>query len=86
LKYGCVEVPVGSAEVVAGGRVEAQGEFNAVMRFGKPVNHVLHLILTVVTLGFWSLVWLILFVVAQTNSGTVTLNVDEYGNVFRQKI
>jgi hypothetical protein len=73
-------------EVVAGGRVEAQGEFNAILRFGKPVNHVLHLILTVITLGMWALVWIIVWVVAVLQTGTVTLNVDEFGNLLRQKI
>lgn len=32
----------------------------AVITMGKPVNHVLHLILTIVTLGLWGVVWLIL--------------------------
>jgi hypothetical protein len=73
-------------EVIAGGRIEAQGEFNAIIRFGNPVNHVLHLILTLVTCGVWSLVWLILFIISQTSRRTVTLNVDEYGNVVRQQI
>ena len=72
-------------EVIAGGRIEAQVEFNAIIRFGKPVNHMLHLILTLVTCGAWSLVWLILFIVSETSRRTVTLNIDEYGNIVRQQ-
>jgi zinc-ribbon domain len=48
-------------EVLAGGRVETQGDFNAALRFGgKPVNHIRHLLLTLVTLGLWVLVWIAL--------------------------
>lgn len=73
-------------EVVQGGRVETQGDYNAVIRFGKPTNHVLHLILTVVTLGLWSMVWLVIFIINATSSKTITLNVDAYGNMLRQKV
>lgn len=73
-------------EVVRAGRVEAQGDFNAVIRFGKPTNHVLHLILTVVTLGIWSPVWLIIFIINITSNKTITLTVDDYGNLLRQQV
>ena len=38
-------------EVMAGGRVESQTDFTAVIRYGRPVNNVLHLLLTLLTFG-----------------------------------
>jgi hypothetical protein len=60
-------------------RVETQGDFYAIVASGQPVNHLLHLLLTVFTVGLWALVWYYLAV----TSGSVTrvrLAVDEYGN------
>ena len=73
-------------EVDAGGRVETQGDYNAIIRFGKPTNHVLHLILTLVTCFVWSVVWLIMFIISTTSQKTITLTVDEFGNVLRQTV
>ncbi len=73
-------------EVVKGGRVETQGDYNAVIRYGKPVNHSLHLILSIVTLSIWLWVWLIVWIIAKTKNKTITLNVDEFGNVLRQEV
>lgn len=73
-------------EVVQGGRVETQGDYNAVIRYGKPTNHVLHLILTLVTLGLWGIVWLIIFIINTTSTKTITLNVDAFGNMLRQQV
>lgn len=73
-------------EVVGGGRVETQGDYNAVIRFGKPINHTLHLILTLVTCSAWGVVWLVLWIMAQSSNKTVTVTVDEYGNVLRQQV
>lgn len=74
------------AEVVAGGRIEVAGDFNAVIRYGKSTNHVLHLILTLITFGLWAVVWLIVYLVQKSGQHTVTLDVDEFGNVLRQQI
>ena len=38
--------------------MESQTDYTALIRFGKPINHVLHLILTLVTFGLWGIVWL----------------------------
>ncbi len=72
-------------EVVRGAMVESQSDYNAVLRYGKPINHMLHLILTLVTCGCWSLVWLILYIMQATEKKTVTLTVDEFGQVLRQQ-
>lgn len=72
------------AQVAAGGRVESQSDFQAVIVKGKPVNHVLQLILTVVTLGLWVFVWIGLALFGGEKRSMVT--VDEFGNVSVQKI
>lgn len=73
-------------EVARGARVESQSAYSAIVRYGKPVNHVLHLILTVLTLGFWLLVWVTLVVLGIVKRKAVALQVDEFGNVLRQKV
>lgn len=73
-------------EVARGGRVESQGPYNAIIRKGKGTNHVLHLILTLVTLGFWGLVWITLAIVNRIGQGAIALTVDLYGNVQRQRV
>ena len=38
--------------------IEHRSDFAVIVARGKPVNHILHLLLTVVTMGLWALVWL----------------------------
>jgi hypothetical protein len=64
-----------------GSRVESQMEFQAVLVDGKPVNHVLHLILTLVTCLAWGIVWIIL--VAMGGEKRYSLSIDPYGNILR---
>ena len=42
-----------------GWRIESKTTHSAVMVKGKRVNHLLHLVLTLCTLGLWAIVWLI---------------------------
>ena len=42
-----------ASQVAAGARVESQSDFQAVLIKGGRVNHVLHLIATIVTAGLW---------------------------------
>lgn len=66
-------------EFVTGGyRVESRSEFQAVFVRGKRPNHLLHLILTIVTLGLWGIVWIYLAVVKHEKR--MVVSVDEYGN------
>ena len=46
---------------------------------GKPVNHLLHLILTIVTVGLWGIVWII--VALTGGERRMQIAIDEYGNV-----
>lgn len=47
-----------------GWRVEAQNDFQATLVKGHRPNHLLHLILTLLTLGLWAIVWIIVAVVS----------------------
>lgn len=51
--------------VAAGWRVEMMGRQSATLVSGQPCNHLLHLILTLVTCGFWAIAW-VLFAVSGT--------------------
>jgi hypothetical protein len=73
-----------AAQVAGGARVESQSDFQAVIVKGKPVNHVLHLILTLVTLTAWAIVWIALAIFGGEKRSMVT--VDEYGNASVQKV
>lgn len=63
--------------VAQGRRVESQGDFQAVMVRGNKVNHVLHLILTLVTLGLWVIIWLVLALSGGEKREIV--KIDEWG-------
>lgn len=73
-------------EVMAGGRVETQSEYYAVIRYGKPVNTPLHAIVTVLTGGIWGLFWLGQVIDNRKNHKTFTLTADEAGNVVRRQV
>ena len=50
---------------------------------GNRVNHVLHLLLTVITLGWWAIAWILIAVFGGEKRQMV--NIDEFGNVSMQK-
>lgn len=60
--------------VSKGARVELQTDESAVVVFGHRVNHVLHLILTLVTAGLWALVWIIAAIVGGERRQTLTIS------------
>jgi len=71
-------------EVAQGGRIESRGDYDATVVSGHRVNHVLHLILSIVTLGFWVIVWII---ISLTGGEKRTLiSVDEFGAVNVQRV
>ena len=51
----------------------------AVLVRGKKVNHILHLFLSIFTLGLWAIVWVILTLTGGEKRQVIT--VDDYGNV-----
>lgn len=69
--------------VARGARIESQSDTMAVVVTGKKVNHVLHFLIGVVTLGIWWIVWLILIIAGGEKRKMIT--VDEYGLILLQK-
>lgn len=67
-----------------GARVETQSDFQAIVVRGKPVNHVLHAILTLFTIGIWAIAWIILALTG--GEKREMLVVDEWGNPSIQKL
>lgn len=70
--------------VARGGRIQSQADYQAVLLYGKPVNHVLHLIITVLTLGLWVVIWLPLVVIGGEKRQMIS--VDEFGSVAVQDL
>jgi hypothetical protein len=62
-----------------GWNVQSQTDYQAVMVKGSKPNHVLHLILTLVTFGLWAIVWIALAFIQKPRHRVIA--VDEYGNV-----
>jgi hypothetical protein len=62
-----------------GWRVESQSQFGATLVHGRRVNHVLHLILSLVTVGLWVPVWIVLAIVGGEKRQSVF--VDEFGHI-----
>ncbi|WP_082973795.1 DUF2510 domain-containing protein [Mycobacterium sp. E1386] len=69
------------AVVARGGRVEARTPTSAVVVTGRPVNHVLHLLVTVLLCGLWLPVWIILAIAGGEKRTMVS--VDGRGHVQR---
>jgi hypothetical protein len=67
-----------------GYRVESQQDYQAVIVRGKPINHPLHIIVSILTAG----IWLIGYAVIAVTEGEKReiIQVDEWGNVSRQKL
>jgi dihydroxyacid dehydratase/phosphogluconate dehydratase len=71
-------------EIARGGRVESQSASSATVAYGKPVNHVLHLLLCVPTCGVWAFVWAFLALVSRPTR--VLLSVAPNGQLIRQEV
>ena len=61
-----------------GWSIESQGQYHAVIVQGERVNHLLHLILSIITVGLWIIVWLIVISGGQER---MMIYVDEQGEV-----
>ena len=72
-----------TSAVAAGARVETQSDFMAVLVSGKKVNHLLHFFIGIFTLGAWWIVWAILALTGGEKRAVI--QVDEYGNVIKQR-
>jgi hypothetical protein len=67
-------------KVLYGCRVESRSEYQAVVVEGKPVNHLLHFLIGLMTVGLW---WLFVWLPLSITGGErrVALTVDEHGRV-----
>ena len=73
------------SHVAQGYRVEsAAGDYGAVLAKGHKPNHLMHLVITLLTAGVWLVGWLIR--IAMGGEKRLMIAVDEYGNVLPQKI
>ena len=61
------------------GRIESVSPYTAVLVYGKPVNHVLHLLASVFLCGLWLPVWILIAVSGGERKRV--LSVDRCGNV-----
>jgi hypothetical protein len=71
------------ATVAGGGRIEARMPTSAIVATGTPVNHVLHLLITVLLCGLWLPVWIL--VSASGGEKRAVVSVDEDGHVHHAK-
>lgn len=67
-------------ELMRGAVVYQQEPLYAVLGHKRPVSHLTHLLVTIVTLGLWSTVWLIMAIARREDR--IRLDVDEWGNVW----
>ena len=63
----------------SGWRVQTQTQTQAQLVKGHRTNHVLHLILTLITLGIWVIVWILMVIFGGEKHRFVT--VDDYGKI-----
>lgn len=66
------------SRAAAGGTVVTRSPTSAVLVFGKPINHLLHLVLCFLCCGFWIAVWFGLAVFGGQKREVVTI--DQYGS------
>jgi len=63
--------------VANGYRVELQDDLSAVLLYGKRPNHILHLLLSIITLGIWLFIWII--IALSVKESRSLYKIDEYG-------
>jgi len=66
-----------------GYRVETQSNTQAVMLKGHRPNHILHLILTLVTLGAWAIVWILVAIFGGEKRRLIVVDDDGATHVSR---
>lgn len=67
-----------------GWRIETRSDFQATVAKGHRLNNTLHLILTIITVGLWGIVWIVLAILGGEQRRMITI--DEYGNVIDNKL
>jgi len=64
-------------QVSQGFKVELQEDFSAVLVFGKNPNHILHLLLSLITFGVWIFIWVMMIFFSREKR--YLYKIDEYG-------
>jgi hypothetical protein len=70
--------------VRGGARVESQSDYQAVVVSGHRVNHVLHFLIGLLTIGLWWIVWVALAIFGGEKRQMI--QVDDWGNVRASKV
>jgi hypothetical protein len=70
-----------AVEANHGWKVESQTDYTAVLFYGKggKINHILHLLLSIFTLGIWLIVWIIIGLTSQRK--TKVISITDNGDV-----
>jgi len=55
------------------------------MLAGKPVNHVLHALITIFTCGLWAIVWIIMAMI-QKREQRIRISIDSSGNLLEEAL
>lgn len=67
-----------------GWRVEQRDGYQATLVKGKRVNHILHLLLTIITAGVWAIVWIALAIAGGQRHQVVSI--DPSGKLVATKV
>lgn len=70
--------------VAQGWRVESQTDTDAILVRGGKCNHVLHLLLSLFTVGLWVIVWF--FMAMASGEHRTSISVDEFGSILVTKL
>ena len=71
-------------QLADGARIESQDDFHAVLVRGRPTRHLMHFVISLLTIGIWSPVWVLITAVGGEKRTTV--DVDRFGNVFVKSV
>jgi hypothetical protein len=67
-----------ATEVSKGWRVESQSQIQGVLVKGKSVNHTLQIFLSVITIGFWLVIYIPTAIINRRQ--TKIVRIDDFGN------
>jgi hypothetical protein len=71
-------------QLADGARIESQDDFHAVLVRGRPIRHLMHFVISLLTIGIWCPIWILTTAVGGEKRTTV--DVDRFGNVFVKSI
>lgn len=82
-RHELLEAAVAS-RVQQGSRLVHEQRFSATLEDGQRPNHLLHLVLTLITLGLWLIPWIVIGVTGGKRESVI--EVDEHGKATLQKV